>query len=95
MLYFFVQVEQQVSDDELSLIGWYELSGACGEDGFNETPPALQSMALGTQAASYTVPLHHILQDRVHLLQQKESSKWHNMNITYYPTQKSIQDSVR
>lgn len=70
--YFVVQIEEQVSDDELSLISWDELSRACSEDSLNKTPPALQSMALGTQATPHTVPLHHLLQDGVHLLPQKE-----------------------
>lgn len=70
--YFVVQIKEQVSDDELSLISWDELSRACSKDGLNKTPPALQSMALGTQAAPHTVPLHHLLQDGVHLLPQKE-----------------------
>lgn len=76
MKYFVVQVEEQVSDDELSLISWDELSRACGEDGLHETPPALQSVVLGTQAASYAVPLHHLLQDGVHLLSQKERARY-------------------
>lgn len=88
-----MQVEEQVSDDELSLISWDEFHRARSEDGLHETPPALQSMALGTQAASHSVPLHHLLQDGVHLLSQTERAlylKLHTMYITYYytPTKK-------
>lgn len=81
-----MQVEEQVSDNELSLISWDEFSGACSEDGLHETPPALQSMPLGTQAASHTVPFHHLLQDGVHLLSQKERAlylKCQTVYITY------------
>lgn len=67
-----MQVEEQVSDDELPLISWDELSRAGSEDGLHKTSPALQSVPLGGQAAPHTVPLHHLLQDGVHLLSQKQ-----------------------
>lgn len=66
--YLVVQVEQQVSDDELPLVCRDEFWRAGGEDGLHQTPPALQSVTLGTETAPHVVPLHHLLQDWIHLL---------------------------
>lgn len=63
-----MQVQQQVSDDELSVVSRYEVGRAGGEQRLHQTPPGLQRVPLGAQAATHMVTLHHLLQDGVHLL---------------------------
>ena len=63
-----MQVQQQVSDDELPVVGRYQVSGAGSQQRLHQAPPGLQGVALGIQAAADVVPLHHLLQDGVHLL---------------------------
>ncbi|TNN85085.1 hypothetical protein EYF80_004739 [Liparis tanakae] len=64
-----MQVEQQVPDDELPVVGRYEISGAGGQQRLHQAPPGPQRVALCTQTPTDTVALHHLLQDGVHLLE--------------------------
>lgn len=63
-----MQVEQQVSDDELSFVNRYKISRAGGQQRLHQAPPGLQRMSLCTQTPTDAVTFHHLLQDRVHLL---------------------------
>jgi len=64
-----MQVEQQVPDDELPVIGRYEISRAGGQQRLYQAPPGPQRVALCTQTPTDTIALHHLLQDGVHLLE--------------------------
>lgn len=63
-----MEVQEQVSDDELPVISRYEISRAGGQQRLHQTSPGLQCISLCTQTTPHTVALHHLLQDGVHLL---------------------------
>lgn len=67
------EVEQQVSDDELPVVSRNQVSWAGGQQRLHQAPPRLQRVPLGAQAAADAVSLHHLLQDGVHLLKEKQN----------------------
>lgn len=48
LTHLIMEVQEQVSDDELPVISRYEISRAGGQQRLHQTPPGLQRISLGT-----------------------------------------------
>lgn len=75
-----MQVQQQVSDDELPVISRDEVGRAGNQQRLHQAPPGLQRVSLCGETPTDTVPFHHLLQDRVHLLgEYTREQTWGNV----------------